>query len=571
MARQDPTETSPLIAKDIVRAIEPADLVPGGALVIQRDPDVDAKDAAALERQTSLEDRQKQYEGMPEIRKQMKYILPALAFGLFLSAADQTIIVSSYGRIGSELNALNQTSWIATAYFLTLTTFQPLYGKTCDIFGRKPCLLFAYTVFGVGTLFCGLAQDMNQLIAARAFAGIGGGGMTTVVSIFLSDAVPLRERGTWQGYINIVYAAGASSGAPLGGILADSIGWRWLFIIQAPICLAAFVAVSVVLKLPKRKDFSANWCAKLGRIDLLGAGILNCAVFTLLVALNSGSNYSWTEPISIVFLSISIPLFAFFVYVETKVAKEPFAPGHIIFQRGIVACYFCNLFSFAGWIAASFYIPLYFQVEEGYSATGAGTLLIPNILAGVCGCLIGGFYIQRTGKYYWLTVICHTTLTIGLVIIYLFSGVVAKSIVAIVIGACICGFSNGIGVTSTLVSIIANASHEDQAVANACSYLFRSLGSVMGVSLSATVANQTLRKGLASGLPTLGMGEEKAGEIANHVRESLTFLKTLSPEVRNLVVDCYGKSSTNAFGLQIVLVAGSAIAAWFVREKPLSH
>jgi MFS family permease len=112
-------------------------------------------------------------------------------------------------------------------YFLTLTTFQPLYGKLSDIFGRKPTLLFAYAVFGLGCLFCGIAQTIEELIAARAFAGIGGGGMTTVTSIMFSDIIPLRKRGTWQGYINIVFATGAAIGAPLGGVFADSIGWRW--------------------------------------------------------------------------------------------------------------------------------------------------------------------------------------------------------------------------------------------------------------------------------------------------------------------------------------------------------
>lgn len=131
-------------------------------------------------------------------------------------------------------------------YLLTVTSFQPLYGKLSDIFGRKQALLFAYSVFGIGALLCGLARNMNELIAARvsakvnrlsesivfangkqALAGIGGGGMTTVVSILLSDIVPLRNRGTWQGYINIIYSTGAGIGAPLGGLLADSIGWRW--------------------------------------------------------------------------------------------------------------------------------------------------------------------------------------------------------------------------------------------------------------------------------------------------------------------------------------------------------
>jgi MFS family permease len=124
--------------------------------------------------------------------------------------------MASYGQIGSDLKALNLTSWIATSYFLTLTSFQPLYGKLSDIFGRKQCLLFAYAIFGIGNLFCGLARNINELIAARVFQGIGGGGMTTVVSILMSDIVPLRDRGVWQGIINIIYATGSGTGAPLG-------------------------------------------------------------------------------------------------------------------------------------------------------------------------------------------------------------------------------------------------------------------------------------------------------------------------------------------------------------------
>lgn len=96
-----------------------------------------------------------------------------------MSAADQTIIMASYGQIGSDLKALNLTSWIATSYFLSLTSFQPLYGKLSDIFGRKPCLLFAYAVFGLGCLCCGLARNINELIAARVCCGSDIGHLTT--------------------------------------------------------------------------------------------------------------------------------------------------------------------------------------------------------------------------------------------------------------------------------------------------------------------------------------------------------------------------------------------------------
>lgn len=112
-------------------------------------------------------------------------------------------------------------------YFLTLTSFQPLYGKLSDIFGRKACLLFAHALFGIGCLGCGLARDMVQLCVSRAICGIGAGGMTSVVSILISDIVPLRDRGVWQGYMNVIVLAGMATGAPLGGLFADTLGWRW--------------------------------------------------------------------------------------------------------------------------------------------------------------------------------------------------------------------------------------------------------------------------------------------------------------------------------------------------------
>jgi predicted MFS family arabinose efflux permease len=450
-------------------------------------------------------------------------------------------------------------------YFLTLTSFQPLYGKLSDIFGRKPCLLFAYVIFGLGCLFCGLARDMNELILSRAFAGIGGGGMTTVVSILLSDVVPLRERGKWQGYVNIIYATGAGIGAPLGGILADSIGWRFAFYGQAPLCLLAFITVGLVLRLPKITD--SHWREKIRRIDFLGACALLIAVVALLVGLDRGSNISWSDKYAIICVAISVPLTFIFVLIEKYVASEPFAPGHIIFERSLFAAYLCNFFSFAGWLAAIFYVSLYFQAVYDLSATQAGLRLIPSIVCGVSGSLFSGIYMQRSGRYYWITVICYSTLVLGMLDIIIFSGLAVSFIPGIIFGTMVCAFSNGTGVTTSLIALISNAEREDQAIVTACSYLFRSLGSAMGVSLCATAANQALRANLRA---RLGSGHD-ADRIAEKVRQSLEFIKTLEPELRVVVRECYAQSTRAAFAVGIVLVSGSAISAWWIREKRLSR
>ena len=419
---------------------------------------------------------------------------------------------------------------------------------------------------------------MNELIAARAFAGIGGGGMSVCTSVMMSDIVSLRDRGTWQGYINLVYAAGAAAGAPLGGLLADSVGWRWAFIAQGefcslcslaianstpgPLCICAFIAVALVLHLPKQEH--SHWKEKVAKIDFLGAIILIVAVFGLLLGLDRGSNVSWSNPITIAGLATT-PLFVLFVLVEKYVASHPFAPGRIILNKTLFACYLCNFFAFGGWLAALFFIPLYWQVIGDYRASLAGLLLVPSIICGVSGSLFAGFYMKRTAKYYWLTVIAYSNLTVGLALILLFAGTITKSLPVMVVGTCICSFSNGIGVTTTLIGLIANASHMDQAVATACSYLFRSLGSVFGVSMCATAFNQTLRKSLQAALN----GDKDADEIAERVRAGLSYFRSLDPHLKDIVKDCYGQATRAALGVSIVLVAGSAFFAWFIQEKSL--
>lgn len=389
--------------------------------------------------------------------------------------------------------------------------------------------------------------------------------MTTVVSILMSDIVPLKDRGMWQGYINVIYASGAGCGAPLGGLLADSIGWRWSFIGQAPLCLVAFTAVFFVLKQPNEDEKS--WKTNLGRIDFLGAIVLVLATFGMLLGFDRGSNVSWSIPLSYGPLIASVVLFALFVLVEMRYATEPFAPGHIIFDRSMFAGYLCNFFSFGSWLAVLCYIPLFYQAVDGHGAAASGLRLLPAILAGVTGSLLAGYAMKQTGKYYWLTVGAYAMLVIGMVVIYLFAGTITNSTWGISTGTVLCGLGNGIGVTTTLIALISNAAPEDQAVTTACSYLFRSLGSVIGISLSATVVQQSLRFHL---IDDLGSGAE-AEKIVQRVRRSLDYIKTLDPQVRDVVRRCYGHAARDGFALMIGIGFFALVSSFFIREKRLSR
>nr|KMM68746.1 multidrug resistance protein fnx1 [Coccidioides posadasii RMSCC 3488] len=501
----------------------------------------------------------------PDVARSVWWTMPALAIGIFLSAADQTLVVASYGKIGNEFAALNQTSWIATAYFLTLTAFQPLYGRISDLFGRKAALCFSFGLFAVGCLWCGLARSMKELIIARAFTGIGGGGMTTVVAILLSDVVPLRDRGTWQGYNNIVYASGAGLGAPLGGALADTLGWRWSFLLQVPVSILAFLNVLFVLR---ERPLDHHWRKNIKQVDFLGALLLVTAIATLFLGLDGGSNDSWGDPMAYGNVVASIVFFGLFLFNEAKTTCQPFAPLQIVFSRPILACLLCNFFAFGTYIALTYNLPLYWQAVESLSATAAGVRLLPGILANVCGSLFAGWIMRRTCRYRWLTICCYLMFLIGTVPVILFTGLVGASIWGIWVGMVVYGFGNGIGGTSTLVALIANAVPEDQAVGIACLYLFRSLGSGIGVSISATVIQALLKTYLFERLHGIGDAEE----IARKVRESLSYIDELSDAaLREAVRMCYGWAVQASFWLMAVFVCGALLGAILIREAKLGE
>ncbi|EWC44674.1 hypothetical protein DRE_06570 [Drechslerella stenobrocha 248] len=498
-------------------------------------------------------------------------VIPPLMMGVFLAAMDTLIVASAYGRIGSDLDELSKVSWIAAAYLVTTTSFQPLYGKLSDIFGRKACLLFAYVVFAMGSAWCGVARNMNELIAARGLAGVGGGGMTTLVSILMSDVVPLRKRGTWQGIVNIVYATGAAMGAPLGGILADGIGWRWAFLFQVPATLIAALLVAVFLHLPHtHPDSVGETRAKFKRVDFLGAVTLVLAVISLLVALERGGNISWQDRTVVVCAAAAAVLFGAFAVVEARVASDPFAPPRIVLDKGLLACFLCNLFAMAGFYAAMFYLPLYFQAVAGLTASQSGLRMVPAIAGSVSGSLGGGILMQRTGKYYALTVVAYSIMLAGSVMLVVFTGRVhAHNFAAVAGGLAVMGFGSGIGVTTTLVGMIARSGARDQAVATAVSYLFRSLGSVLGVSIASTAMQGDLRARLRKELKGL-VERGEVDEIVRKVTGSLEYLEELKPELRAVVVDAYERALQYPFLVAVTLAAAAVAASLFIIEMPLN-
>lgn len=266
---------------------------------------------------------------------------------VFLFAFDGTIMATSYAVISSEFGATNTASWLTTAYLISSTALQPLYGRISDIFGRRICFVVSTSLFGVGCLACALSNSMIVLIAMRALTGVGGGGLQVMATIVNSDLIPFRRRGIYQAMQNGIFGLGAISGASLGGIIADTIGWRWCFLLQIPVSFFALIVGSVILRheasgtlLALGKGLGVMWA----RVDLLGAVLLVGAVSNQLLALSLGGNsLPWGSPTVVGCFTASLALSAMFVLVESRTLAVPMVPLRLLKGRLPIATQSANI------------------------------------------------------------------------------------------------------------------------------------------------------------------------------------------------------------------------------------
>ncbi|KAI9332486.1 major facilitator superfamily domain-containing protein [Zopfochytrium polystomum] len=291
-------------------------------------------------------------------------IFVGLNVAVFLAALDQTIVSVALQAIATEFTAQDQVAWVATAYLLTSTAFIPSYGQLADIFGRKSVFLFAIMIF-------------EFLIVARAVAGLGGGGIFSLVIIIIADLVPIRNRAKWTGVIGAGYGLASVAGPLLGGAFVDHVSWRWVFYINLPLGALAVVAIVFFLNIKTVK--SENMLEDLAKIDWIGSFVLMVAVICLLIPLQGGgTQYAWNSPIVISLFVVGGVFLAVFVFQGR---------GHFLTAAFFGAAFFGLIF----------YVPQWFQVVKGDSATSAGIRTLPLIIALVL-CSVGtGMVSSATG------------------------------------------------------------------------------------------------------------------------------------------------------------------------------
>lgn len=421
-------------------------------------------------------------------------IFSGILLGYVIGFFDSTLMASSHPVITSHFHASNAASWLSTAFLLTSTAFLPLFGRISDTFGRRPVYLFAIFVFFVTTAWCAAAQSIGSFIAARAFCGLGAGGVFSMGMILSSDMVRIEYRGVYQSYINLSLGLGGSLGLAFGGFLCDQVGWRGAFIVQLPFIFVYFFVAAWTtpadLGLVRSKSERMTLPQLIKSIDLTGSCILVVGVTALIMGLNLGGNvFSWGHPVVISSLIAFCVLAIFFVGYERNVERAVM-PVALLSRNPRASLIFGNFFGSISINTMIFNATLYFQAVKLASPTDSGLRLIASTLAVTASSVSTGFLITWTKRL-------KPTMIIGGMFLVL--GGLAASAMGIgtpdwVAMMCLSLSSLGQGFSfpSLMVSILATSEHEEQAVATTTLGLWRNLGSVMGVAISSWIFQNTL-------------------------------------------------------------------------------
>ncbi|KAL4983274.1 major facilitator superfamily domain-containing protein [Aspergillus falconensis] len=445
-----------------------------------------------------------------------------------IALMDQTTLAASLSIIGNALHASDKAAWISGGYFVTSTCFQLLYGRLSDIWSRKSVLFVGLAIFFIGSLASSLAQSGTQLIVFRAFTGVGGGGLMTVAQMIVSDVVPLRERGKYQGILGAVVAIANGIGPVIGGALSSvsTEGWRWIFRLNLP--LTAITTLAVFFFMPLRK-VRGDWRVKLKAIDFVGGGLALAGTAVLLLGLTwGGGEYPWDSAHVIVTIVVGFAVCVVFMLWQWKGATYPLVPVHI-FKSGIVngACLtmFINGWNF---LVQVYYIPSFYQLVFGYSAVRAGAMLLPITLMQTASSTLSGLVVHWIGRYRECILFGWMIWAVGL---GLFSTLDENSGVGKQIGY---GILTGVGVGNTLQPFV------------------RNLGGTLGLAIAQTIINNFLLTSLS---PVHLSPSEQKSFLASPTAYLSTLSESQATRIRSLLIPAYKR------GFRIIFIIGAVLAA----------
>jgi len=489
-------------------------------------------------------------------RRQLYWLLGGLIIGLFLAATEQSVVATALPTIAGELGGANRIAAVVSAYLLTSTVVTPLYGKLSDLYGRRIVYQASIAIFIVGSALCGLAQSMDQLIAARVVQGAGGGGLMSLAFVIIGDVLSPRERGRYIGVFTGAFAFSSVTGPLWGGLLVDTVGWRWIFLVIVPAGLIGLAVTSVGLRLP--------FAVRKRPIDWAGALLLVTASSALiLVPIWGESGPGWTSPRVTIVGVVGVVLTVLFVLRE-RVAEEPILPLRLFTDRTVSATFVMGFLLMAALISVSTFMPLFLQIAKGVSATSSGLRMVPQTIGITLTATITGNIVSRVGRYKWSMLAGPAIAAVGVGLLSTIDA--ATGFPELAVYLVLLGVGLGMVFPNMTLAVQNVVSMADLGVGTTTANFFRNMGATFGAAVAGAVVNARLGSELAERVEAERLASFGGAE---GLLRSPKVVRDLPTDLHDAVGESVTVAVTSTFRWAVPVMLLLIVLALLVREAPL--
>jgi EmrB/QacA subfamily drug resistance transporter len=505
--------------------------------------------------------------------RQILTVLGGLMVGMFLAALDQTVVSTAIRVIADDLQGYDLQAWATTAFLITSTISTPLYGKLSDLYGRRPFYLFAIAVFVIGSALCGTAGSMYELAVWRAVQGIGAGGLMSLALAIIGDLVPPRQRAKYQGYFMAVWGTSSVLGPVVGGFFAGQSallgvdGWRWIFWINVPLGILAFVVVRRVLHLPHRR--------REHRIDWPGALSLIATLVPLLIVAEQGRTWGWTSSAALACYAIGAIGLGAFLLAERAYQDDALLPLRLFRNRSFAVAGVSSIVMGAGMFGGLLLLPQYLQIVQGSSPTVAGLQMLPLVAGIMTGAMSSGVGIARTGRYKVFPLVGVVLMVIALLAL---STVVDAdaSIWTLVPFMVLLGLGLGMNMQPVILAVQNAVSPREMGVATSSVTFFRQMGGTIGTAAFLSILFTRLPTDIGAAIDDAVSQDPQLGEQLQQATgggvpdlSDTSFIERLPDALALPFKVGFSESIDAVFLIAALVVAIGFVVLWFLPELPL--
>lgn len=486
-------------------------------------------------------------------RGQILEAMLGLLAALFTALISTNIISTALPTIIGQLNGTqSQYTWIITAALLATTVSTPIWGKLSDLINKKVLVQLAIVVFVAGSIGAGFSENVPILIAFRVVQGLGMGGLAALIQSIMGTIISPRERGRYSGYMGAVMAVSTVSGPLLGGIIVDSpLGWRWCFFVSVPLAIISWLLLQTKLKLPTVKRPVS--------VDYAGALLITFgASLPLLWVTFAGDNFAWRSWQTAAFLvPTALIIFALMV-IETRVA-EPMIPLKLLKNRTAILIIIASVAVGVAITGGATFLGQYFQLARGYTATAAGLMMTPLMVAMLISSTVAGQIVSRTGRWKGFLVFGALSMFAGMAALSRLDHTTPLWQAGIFMA--LMGLGMGSQMQTLVLAVQNSVGLCDVGAISASTIFFRMLGSAIGVSVLGAILASQLQANIANRLERLEVPAGNAGSTLD--------LTTLPTPVIDVVRAAYGDATSQIFLIGAIVSLIGVAAVLFIKEVPL--